>query len=266
VSTVRVSGAALQVKHGLRWRKVRRCDLELAPRDASFACAVVRKHRAFFSDLHLNLWETDLKMPGRLGSYDLLGDFSTAKNFGVLGHLWVELKTVGSKNSWQKTADLKALLETKLQQVHKANPSVEGVLLVATKARRDGRSWQAPTLTAELLLVGGTDWLTLAGKALAKTVRGRANPLTKPSLSELWDQVEWVPHPTAKGKLGYLTDFLAALGLPTKSLGKRSKAFNKILAKSKCTHRLEQLKLNNKAGKEPWLARKAAFRVLYEAL
>ena len=143
---------------------------------------------------------------------------------------------------------------------------MEAVLLVVAKAQRDGRSWQAPALTAQLLLVGGTAWKVLAGRAPAKVPRGRANPLTKPGLQELWDKLEWVPHPDTEQEVAYLHEFLVLLGLPAKSLTKRSKAFNKILAKSTCEDRVEQAKLENKAGRAPWLASKRALRVLYKAL
>ena len=79
-------------------------------------------------------------------------------------------------------------------------------------------------------------------------------------------KLEWVPHPDTEQEVAYLHEFLVLLGLPAKSLTKRSKAFNKILAKSTCEDRVEQAKLENKAGRAPWLASKRALRVLYKAL
>ena len=94
VTRVHLSGKSLRVRQGVRWRKVPSCTLQLADQEASFVLAVVEKHRAFFNDLGLNVWEVDLRIPNRLGYYDLLGDFSTRKNFGVLGQLWIEIKVI----------------------------------------------------------------------------------------------------------------------------------------------------------------------------
>jgi len=174
VSRVHVSGGSLQVKQGQRWRRVPSCDFELAPQEASFAVSVVRKHRAFFDDLGLNLWEADLRMPNRLGCYDLVGDFSVKKNFGVLGLVWVELKVFSGQGFAGKLQAQRTLLEEKLEQVNLANSSVEAVLLLAARADKVGRSWQAPTLAAQLLVADGSDWQTLAGRAPAKIPRGRA--------------------------------------------------------------------------------------------
>jgi len=258
----------VQVRHGLGWRKVPNCNLELAPQDASFAVKVVQKHRSFCTDLDLNLWEVDLRMPSRLGYYDLLGDFSTTRNFGVLGKLWVELKTMSAANFEKQLGDQKELLEAKLGEVHQANPSGEAVLLLATKAQRDGRGWRAPTLVAELLLVGASGWQNLTRGPPAKTPRGKANPHTKPALQEVWTKLKnkRVKHPETGRKLYRLNDFLDLLGLPTKSLGKRSKTFNTFLSKEGCADRVEQVKLPNLGGSEPWLASKDAVRCLYKQL
>lgn len=266
VSKVSISGGLVQVKHGDGWRKVPSCTLELASRDSTFALAIVQKHRALFTDLGLNLWEVDLRIPRGLGSYDLVADFSTQRNFGVLGHVWVELKVISANGFDRRLREIKEALASKLEQVRAANAAIEAVMLVAVRARRDGRVWQSPLLVAQLLLVGGAEWKTLAGQAPTRIPRGRADPTAKPSLPQVWGKVEWVTHPQTEEKVGYLKHFLRALNLPADSLKKRAKAFNKILEQSGCADRVRTARLPGKCGSRPWLASKDVLRRLYGAL
>jgi hypothetical protein len=264
LSTVKVSGSAVQVLEDRRWRAVSQCQLQLNEVESSFALSVVQKHRALFSSLQLNLWEADLKMPRRLGSYDLLGDFSLERNFGVGGRVWVELKVISAHHFNSQLQSYQAKLEQQLAKVNEADPTVEAVLLVAAKAQRDGRRWQSPQLVAKLHLMQNDTWQALNTPSF--TVRGKANPCSKPGLQAVWNQMEWVDHPTTQTKVGFLNHFLKALKLPRKTLGKRSKAFNKVLANAGLSDRLETVCLPNTSGQQPWVATKAAFRCLYNAL
>jgi hypothetical protein len=272
LKTVELSGESLQVEVDGRRRKVNTCSLQLRPADSSFAVAAVMQQRGIFRDLSINLWDVDKRIPGGLGSYDALADFSTmTRNFGVEGILWVEIKVLLSKDFEDKLEDHRGQLKAKLVEVQTQDPRVDAVLLVATKLKPDGASWQDPETVAQLLLSGkGKEWQTVAGNSPVKIPRGKAKQ--KPSLQHIWDTTQ---HETLKlrgdrqkRKYWYLGDFLPKLGLPGKSLKKRSVAFNQTLAQKgfKEKDMVSQVQVPGKAGSLPWLASTSAIRGLYEAL
>ena len=129
---------------GARWQEQASCGLEVAASERNFALACAQKQRALFSDLAFNCWAVDSRMPGRLGCYDFLGDFSTTTNFGAFGRVWVELKVVGAFRFEEKLAEHREKLEPKLARVAAADSTVEALLLVVTKAQRNGSAWLPP--------------------------------------------------------------------------------------------------------------------------
>lgn len=264
LSTVSVSGSAVQVLEGRRWRRVTQCQLQLSSAEATLSLAIVQKQRRLLNNLQINAWEVDLRMPRRLGSYDLLGDFSGPQNHGVTGRLWIELKVISGRGYDTKLHKIQEDVEQQLRNVSDADPTVEAALLIATKAQRDGRAWHTPKLASFLALASGGGWQPLSGMSVP--VRGRANPSTKPGLQEVWNGMEWSAHPHTQEKVGFVKHFLKALKLPRTSLGKRSKAFNKLLANAGVDGRLERVSMPSKAGSRPWVASKDVFRCLYYGL
>lgn len=219
-----------------------------------------------FADLKLNIWATDRSLLGTTGSADLLADFSTKRNFGVRGRLWIELKVMSSTGFGKKLQERQAQLQAKFLEVHKADATLEGVMIVAAKASRDGRIWQSPDLVAQLLVAGSSEWQTIAGKSPIKPLRGKAKCNTKPALQDCLDQTEWVTHPVTRQRVGYLNHFLVALGLPENSLSKRTPGFNTLLQQEGLTDRVTRVKLPHQPGQAPWLASREALRCLYRAL
>ena len=265
---VELSGPNLQVADSAgRFRKVRRCDLELLREDAAFVQAMVQQHRGIAADLRFNFWEVDKKMKNRLGHFDFLGDFSTVKqNWGVKGTLWVEMKVMKDGVFVDDKLEEKRLaLEEKLPRVVQAHPEVEWVLLLVTMAQKDGRSWSKPFTLVELYKLGARsgDWKTLAGGASKKAGRGRAKK--KPGLQELWDTL---PSEKIDGQqCFYVADFLLKLGLKKDSIKKRMPAFNAMIAEEDPeADELFQRKMPNKTGLPPWFGNRPALRALYTAL
>ena len=250
---------------GAHWQEQPSCTLEVAASERSFAFACVQKQRALFNDLAFNCWAVDKRMPGRLGSYDFLGDFSTATNFGACGRVWVELKVVGACRFEEKLAEHREKLEPKLARVVAADSTVEALLLVVTKAQRNGHAWLPPKLSAELLLASGGGWQQVVGDSLRrKRKRGTAGA-SKPLLGQVWKRMGPFERPPGTDdsaeRLGHLKHFLLALGLAGDSPGRRARAWNRVLRKAGRSV-LQRVQLET-PGKKPWLGTKATFRFLY---
>lgn len=267
-SKVHLTGPRLSIweEDQERWRSVGGCDLRLRAADAEFAFQVVHQHRKVLGNLSINVWHLDQPMPRGFGYYDFLAEFAGARKHGCLGALWIEGKVLGEHGFEEKLEKNKKLLEEKLPKIAELAPAVEGVMILACKARQAGRGWQKPVIVAQLLLASGGSWKALAGEAPAKILRGRCKPTSKPSLQKCFDKMEWVQHPDTGERVGYLADFLRELGMPHKSPGKRSVAFNRILASAGLEDRVDQVALPNKSGSPPWLASEAALSALYESL
>ena len=265
--TIRIAGASTQVWESARqqWRAVRQCELVLSVPDVSLAVAAVKQQRAVLADLGINIDNPDKPLRGG-GSADLYGEFSGPRDFGCQGKLWIEVKVMHDKGFDAKVAERKSHLEIEYRRLRAQNPLIEGVALLVTKAIKDGPGWQSPEICMELFLDDGGGWQTLAGRALGKLPRGRANPMTKPSLQECLDQVEWLPHPQTNLTVGYLQDFLRALGLSSINPGRRAASFNKMLREAGSGEVVEQVKIANKSGRPPWVASRAALRCVYRAL
>ena len=264
VSQVSVGGKLL-LQTGQRWRAAASCTLQVRPQDAALATAVVHKQRALLSDLRLNVWSVDKGGGAKKRSLDLLADFSTAKNFGVNGRLWVELKVLSSSTFESEMAKYRTELEEHFAKESRSDASLGGVLLLAARvAPGAGAGWSAPTLVALLKKRGAPDWQTLAGGSTRKG-RGRCQS-TKPPLGTLWQKVEWFQQQEGVDKVGLLKHFLQALQLPCKNPGQRAKTFNALLKRGCCKGHVFTGKLKNKCGRKPWVATKKTFRDLYTYL
>ena len=133
LSKVSISGDTLQLKDKNRWRKVRSCHLKLRRQDAALALDAVKKNRKLFSDIKFNLWDVDEPMPAGLGHFDLLGDFSTSKNFGANGAVWVELKLFAATDFEDKFEKAKGKAAKTLVALKRVKAGVDAVMLVAVK-------------------------------------------------------------------------------------------------------------------------------------
>ena len=263
---VSVAGPLQLLEQG-SWRRISSCELQLANRDALLALKVVQLHRRFFSDIDFNRWAVDVPKGRGNGSADLLGDFSTPKNFGCTGRTWVELKLMADRRFDQKYQEVKEQLQVKLEKACKADPSICAVMLVVVKAQRVGHTWEPKTLVSQLLLSGCVDWKILAGRPPAFKRAGKTNPFTKPSLQEVWDKLgEEEVCPATHQKAYHLKHFLQALGLPCTSLKKRIGAFHEMLLQSGVSTKFRQVKIPGMPGSPPWMGTREMYRALYKSL
>ena len=186
--------------------------------------------RALLDDLHLNVWLVDAPFwdGGKKCSYDLLGDFSTKKNCGVLGRVWVELKVFGASGYDAKEDDAQTYLAQSLPKRQSADPSVSAVLLVVAKVEKlAGGAWGPPALLATLRTAASADCVTLSGAA-RRSGRGQCK-VAKPALAQVWENMEWMKVPETRQQVGMLKHFLEQLQLSGASVGERAGVSNEKL-------------------------------------
>jgi len=258
IGVVGVSGDLL-----LQGVAVQSCQLQLREEEKNLVLALLKKQRAFFTEVELNVWSVDFWTPGCSRRLDLLGDFGVRRNFGVLGRVWVELKVFSEARFDLEVKEWKEKLGVCLDTENQRDPTLQGVLLLAASVpRAPGARWGAPTLHGMLLAHGSSRWISLAcgRKAAPGQVKG-----AKPPIAELLGKMEW--HQVSKGRqVGLLNNFLDGLGLPRKRSGQKAVTYNGLLRQAGKSGRLVEKKLKTKAGRPPWVAGKSTFRDLYKLL
>jgi len=260
--TVTDTSGKLQVLEDARWRGLKACTLNLRPGDAAFAKLLVEKQRDLLGDMRLNIWDVEVAMKGGPGFFDLVGDFTGKKNYGVTGRVWVELKVFEAAAFSERVDAATDWLEEVLPREARKDPHLGAVLLLAARVESDGGSWRLLNFFATLRLTGGSTWLDVVGR-VKRTPRGRS-PL-KPPLSQVWEQLEW--HKTSSGeKVGLYKHFLEALNLKGSQPGARALTHNKLLAQSGHLGRVREEKLDSRSGRRPWVASKDTFRALHAIL
>jgi len=259
LKAVRVAGK-LQVLGGGVWQSASAVSLVLRSQDAALALKLLTKQRELLSDLHFNWFWTDTQRSGSK-SLDLVGDFSTKRNYGVRGKVWVELKAFG-KLSWEQQAEkTRDTLRAEFASLQARDKSFGGVVFLAAECEALGSQWGPPKLHAELLTDALGTWQKLGGRR--KAARGQAQ--SKPSFFELWNRLE--KHTTADGQnVRLLKHFLEEMRLPQNNTPQRMVTYNKLLRSASRSERLVQRKVFEKSGKLPVVGTKAAFRELYKLL
>jgi len=262
LATVRVSGK-LRLLTGATWRAGTTCTLQLSRQDADLALSLVRQQRTLLADLHINIWSIDQQGAGKT-TFDLQGDFSTSRDFGVKGRLWIELKVFSEATFEAEVRTCQKQLAEDLKLEKQRDSTLGGVLLLASRVGSSGRgSWSCPVLTATLLRQPSSKWQCIVGETKRKA-RGRCQS-DKPSLGSLWEKMEWVDA-QGGGKVGLLKHFLEALALAKNNPGQRAGTFNSLLRAGGCEGRLYVAQLKGRCGRKPWVAAKSTFRDLYNFL
>ena len=116
-----------------------------------------------------------------------------------------------------------------------------------------------PALLCELLQADG-DWRALAGSD--RVDRGQVAG-EKPTFAKVWSKMQKTVRVGGRS-VKLLKHFLEALDLPVADAGKRAATFNKILAKSGSSGRLQQKNVPNISGIPPWVGTKDVFRSVYK--
>ena len=74
--------------------------------------------------------------------------------------------------------------------------------------------------------------------------------------------MEWVTAGNGE-KVGLLKHFMMALGLKAEHPGQRAGTYNKLLQHAGHGGRLRERRVENRAGRKPWVATKDTYRQLY---
>ena len=224
------------------------------------ALELLTNQRDLLSDLGLNWFHTDSRQGGK--SLDLVGDFSTKRNFGVLGKVWVETKAFGKLKFKQRAGKARTTLRDEFSDLKKKDPRFGAVLLLAAECEVLGSQWGPLTLKPELLSSVDGDWQQLTGKR--KAARGQVQ--VTPPFVKLWSRLE--KHTTAEGseKVRLLKDFLRLLEKPTANTVQKLGTYNRLLYLSGSVERLVQERVVEKSGKAPVVGTKRVFQALYRVL
>ena len=258
---VKVKGS-LMVKdeHGQWEGGFRSCNLKVKHPEKSLALAIVKKVRAFLSDVGCNIFHIDCPMPERLGRYDLLCDFSRPGLSSVKGLVWVEVKVMStSRAASGAIAELQDQLAEKLTEINNREPEVDGVMLLVAKTVKDSLvHWRHPVIHASLFSLDNPCWSKITPEG--RVARGHCKDL-KPALPQVLAAMDW--H-MMKGKAwGLLQQFLQKMSLPGGNAGKRAKTFNDMLGPRQ---QLVRKKLKDRCGSKPWVGTESTFQALHKIL
>jgi hypothetical protein len=262
LATITVTGPQLQVFVEGRWTDSRKCSLSLQPEDAKVARTILMMQRRFLADLQLNVWFVDLFNAATKKALDLVGDFSGSRNFGVLGRVWIELKTWSATGFERSLKDQRDYLPTVLSEVQKRDKSIGAVLLLCAKVQKHDKTWETPSLIAMLY---AHTWQDISSCGKRKAPAGTVKAAQKPSLQEIWSGMEWHIVP-AGPPVGLLVQFLSGLGLSDGNPGKRAGSFNRKLRLAGNPSRIKQVEFPNKPGSQPWCATRSTLRMIYNTL
>ena len=239
------------------------CSLALREPDALCALTVLSQHRTFLSDMGLNIWLVGHYSAALRRSLDLVGDFSTHRNHGITGKVWLELKAYTDGNFECKLRKAKAQMEEDVKVLHKGNAAYKAAVLLVSKLSKAGGAWERPAMVASLWKDGA--WIDMSPGAGRGPRAGTLAGSQKPSLAEVWEGMSWDTLGDGKN-VGCVTHFLQAVGFTSGSPGKRSATFNKILQLRGHPGRLFRTKIESKQGQKPWVGTKAEFRQIYKHL
>ena len=222
----------------------------------------VGKERELLHDLGLNIWLIDLQNGKK--ALDLVADFSTSRNLGVSGRVWVELKTSGKQSFKQDVEGMQETVKTEFASLRRRDRSFGGVvLLVAECEGLLGQGWAPPNLKVYLLRKETGKWQQLVGST-HKAARGQV--VGKAAFAQLWDSLERHTAAGSGEKVRLLKHFLQALGKPCTHTVENLLTYNKLLRLSGCPERLTQEAVVEKSGLPPVVGDRDTFWELYKLL
>ena len=141
----------------------------------------VTKQRELLHDIGLNFYCVDLQHGEK--ALDLVGDFSTSRNFGVSGRVWVELKTAGKKRFQKDAKAMQTTVKTEFASLRRRDRSFGGVLLLVAECEGLAEVWAPPSLKVYLLRSETGKWQQLVGST-HKAARGQV--VGKAAFAQLW--------------------------------------------------------------------------------
>ena len=261
LNQVRVSGGTLQALVGNSWKTEPAVFLCLRSQDAALALKLLRKQHDLLSDLDFNWFSTD-KTDGGDKSLDLSGYFTTKRNAGVLGRVWVEVKTFGKKTFKKEAEKARTVLRAEFASLKRRDSRYGGVMLLAAVCEVVGNEWGCPVLKPELLTSEGGEWQKLAGKQSVARGQSRSNA----TFLQVWGGMAKHTKSEDGAKVRMLKGFLLGLELPREDTTQKMTTYNKLLRLAGCSERLEQKRVVQCSGKAPVVGTKSVFRELYKLL
>ena len=221
----------------------------------------VGKQRELLHDLGLNVWSVDLQSGQK--ALDLVGDFSTSRNLGVPGRVWVELKTAGKQGFKKNVAGMLATVKAEFASLRRRDRSFGGVVLLVAECESLGEEWAPPSLKVYLLKSEAGQWRQLVGST-HKAARGQV--VGKAAFAQLWDSLERHTAAGSGEKVRLLKHFLQALGKDCAHTVENLVTYNKLLRLSGCPERLKQEAVVEKSGLAPVVGDRDTFWELYKLL
>ena len=175
VTGSRQQGLALQVQGGSSWQNCLAATLQLRPEDADLSKALFDQTFKYIQDLHAAVLDVDLPWPSGDGSFDLILD-PYQQLCGVTGRVWVELKVWKPQTYKTEANKVREFLVAKLEEVHAAEPTIQGVILAVLKVGRSGRAWGDPDFVVEFRACGSESWRDLSPRGGKVAADGQVRP------------------------------------------------------------------------------------------
>ena len=242
------------------WRKVDRVQLDVQEPEQSASLNIVKHIRSVVSELGLNLWYVDMKMPGGLGFHDLVGDFSGPTNYGSLGLNSTEIKVFSVQGIERKTQTAKNKALTRFQSLQKVDGRYTGLLFICVTIATEGPgAWSEPRLTADL-------WMSTSGWNQLGAF-GRRHPKLKVNrtLTQILGAMRFYEHDGQQ--LALVSDFVRELGLKKRQTYNRCKVWNTRLNKVGFRQLFVRIPLDvANPGRAPWVGSRELFKQVWRFL
>ena len=238
--------------------------MALQPAEQEIAVALMKKQREFLADCGFN-FEPCVFSPVLRKGLDLVGDFSSSRNWGITGKVWIELKAFTCA-----TFDFSLGLEEKKVKaqfltLQGSDPRYHSAMLLACRLKKEGSAWGMPSVKTKLLVDG--EWQDISRGAGRKHRAGKVSPVSKPNLAKVFSNMAWdTVDGGGKAKYGIASEFMTQMGLKAGNPGKRCDTWNGMLENAGKPYRFTREKFLDKPGQEPWVGNKHAFRFIWDRL
>ena len=240
------------------------CSLALQPAEQQIAVALMKKQREFLSDCGIN-FEPCVFSPVLRKGLDLVGDFSSSRNWGITGKVWIELKAFTCATFDSSFGLEEKKVKAQFLTLQGSDPRYHSAMLLACRLKKEGSTWGMPSLKAKLLVDG--EWQDISRGACRKHRAGKVSPGSKPNLAKVFSKMAWdTVDGGGRTKYGIASEFMTQMGLIAGSPGKKCGTWNNMLENAGKPYRFTKEKFLDKPGQEPWVGNKHAFRFIWDRL
>lgn len=241
------------------WQRSEKVVLDMTADVVAFVLSAYKTLLSILHKLGFNVVAVDKRIPGGVGSHDLLASYITPQSL-VDGLLSIEVKIRRCGHNFARVLQMiKADMETRYQALQKlqSQKPIQGLALILCKAAKNwANKWIVSGFVVELFT--GKTWVKLHASSVPRQV-------LKPVAAVL-SEIIWHKHPKKKGQVGLLSSFVKAIGKSTAHVGVRAALWNKLLAQEGAKERVQKLKLNLKPGQPPWVGSASAFKKIHKII